>query len=66
MPNNSRKKSGVWKGVAIFLAIVIVLGAAYVTPSAILNKWNPADWFTPAKNSPRNSRTTPTGQAAWS
>ena len=52
MPNNSRKKSGVWKGVAIFLAIVIVLGAAYVTPSAILNKWNPADWFTPAEEQP--------------
>ena len=52
MPNNSRKKSGVWKGVAIFLAIVIILGAAYVTPSAILNKWNPADWFTPAEEQP--------------
>lgn len=52
MPNNSRKKNGVWKGVAIFLAIVIVLGAAYVTPSAILNKWNPADWFTPAEEQP--------------
>lgn len=52
MPNNSRKKNGVWKGVAIFLAIVIVLGAAYVTPSAILNKWNPADWFTSAEEQP--------------
>lgn len=52
MPNNSRKKSGAWKGIAIFLAIVIVLGAAYVTPSAILNKWNPADWFTPAEEQP--------------
>ncbi len=42
--SNYRKKSSAWKGVAIFLAVVVTLGAAYVVPSEILNQWNPTKW----------------------
>lgn len=42
MSNN--KKSTAWKGVAIFLAAVLTLGAAYVIPSAVMDQWNPTKW----------------------